>query len=42
MSRAQIHSTAIVDAKAEIGPGTMVGPYCIVEAGVAVYVYDFD
>jgi UDP-N-acetylglucosamine acyltransferase len=36
MSRAQIHSTAIVDAKAEIGPGTMVGPYCIVEAGVAV------
>jgi UDP-N-acetylglucosamine acyltransferase len=36
MSGAQIHSTAIVDPKAEIGPGTMVGPYCIVEAGVVV------
>jgi UDP-N-acetylglucosamine acyltransferase len=36
MSGAQIHSTAIVDAKAEIGPGTMVGPYCIVEAGVVL------
>jgi UDP-N-acetylglucosamine acyltransferase len=36
MSGAQIHSTAIVDAKAEIGPGTMVGPYCIIEAGVVV------
>src|SRR5256714_10153306 len=36
MSGAQIHSTAIVDAQAEIGPGTMVGPYCIIEAGVVV------
>jgi UDP-N-acetylglucosamine acyltransferase len=36
MSGARIHSTAIVDPKAEIGPGTMVGPYCIVEAGVVV------
>src|SRR4051794_18278794 len=36
MSGAQIHSTAIVDAKADIGPGTMVGPYCIIEAGVVV------
>jgi UDP-N-acetylglucosamine acyltransferase len=36
MSGAQIHSTAIVDARAEIGPGTMVGPYCIIEAGVVV------
>ena len=36
MSGAQIHSTAIVDAKAEIGPGTMIGPYCIIEAGVVL------
>jgi UDP-N-acetylglucosamine acyltransferase len=36
MSDSQIHSTAIVDAKAEIGPGTIVGPYCIVEAGVVL------
>src|SRR3954469_7200508 len=36
MSGAQIHSTAIVDPRAEIGPGTMVGPYCIIEAGVVV------
>ena len=30
MSDAQIHPTAIVDASAEIGAGTIVGPYCIV------------
>jgi len=30
MSDAQIHPTAIVDARAEIGPGTIIGPYCIV------------
>jgi UDP-N-acetylglucosamine acyltransferase len=36
MSEVQIHPTAIVDAKAEIGPGTIVGPYCIVGAGVAL------
>jgi UDP-N-acetylglucosamine acyltransferase len=36
MSSAQIHSTAIVDPRAEIGPGTMVGPYCIIEAGVVI------
>ena len=34
MSDSQIHPTAIVDAKAEIGPGTIIGPYCVVEAGV--------
>ncbi|HEY2140215.1 MAG TPA: acyl-ACP--UDP-N-acetylglucosamine O-acyltransferase, partial [Chthoniobacterales bacterium] len=32
----QIHPTAIVDAKAEIGPGTIIGPYCIVGGGVAL------
>jgi UDP-N-acetylglucosamine acyltransferase len=36
MSEVQVHATAIVDAKAEIGPGTVVGPYCIVEAGVVL------
>jgi UDP-N-acetylglucosamine acyltransferase len=36
MSDVQIHPTAIVDAKAEIGPGTIVGPYCIVAEGVAL------
>jgi UDP-N-acetylglucosamine acyltransferase len=36
MSDLQIHPTAIVDAKAEIGPGTIIGPYCIVGGGVAL------
>src|SRR5216110_130466 len=36
MSDAQIHPTAIVDARAEIGPGTIVGPYCIVGPGVVL------
>ena len=36
MSDAQIHPTAIVDAGAEIGSGTIVGPYCIVGAGVTL------
>ncbi|HVF73378.1 MAG TPA: acyl-ACP--UDP-N-acetylglucosamine O-acyltransferase [Chthoniobacterales bacterium] len=36
MSDAQIHATAIVDAKAEIGPGTVIGPYCIVAPGVVL------
>ena len=36
MSDSQIHPTAIVDATAEIGPGTIIGPYCIVQAGVVL------
>jgi UDP-N-acetylglucosamine acyltransferase len=30
VSGAEIHPTAIVDAKAELGAGTRVGPYCII------------
>src|SRR3981081_4077378 len=36
MSDAQIHPTAIVDAKAEIGAGSIIGPYCIVAADVVL------
>jgi len=36
MSEAEIHPTAIVDAQAEIGAGTKIGPYCIVQAGVVL------
>jgi len=36
MSDAQIHPTAIVDAGAEIGAGTIIGPYCIIAAGVVL------
>src|ERR1700724_1663312 len=36
MSDVQIHSTAIVDAAAEIGAGTIVGPYCVIAADVVV------
>jgi len=36
MSGAQIHPTAIVDAQAEIGAGTTIGPYCVVGAGVVL------
>ncbi|MEP6698487.1 MAG: acyl-ACP--UDP-N-acetylglucosamine O-acyltransferase [Verrucomicrobiota bacterium] len=31
-----IHPTAIVDAQAEIGAGTHIGPYCVVQAGVVL------
>ena len=34
MSEAQIHPTAIVDPRAKIGSGTIIGPYCIVAADV--------
>jgi UDP-N-acetylglucosamine acyltransferase len=36
MSGVQIHPTAIVHASAEIGTGTIIGPYCIIEAGVVL------
>jgi UDP-N-acetylglucosamine acyltransferase len=36
MSDAQIHPTAIVDSSAELGAGSVVGPYCIVGAQVVL------
>src|SRR5438874_1185633 len=36
MSDTQIHPTAIVDAKVEIGAGTIIGPYCIIGAEVVL------
>jgi UDP-N-acetylglucosamine acyltransferase len=36
MSDIAIHSTAIVDAKAELGAETIVGPYCVVGPGVVL------
>jgi UDP-N-acetylglucosamine acyltransferase len=36
MSDVQIHPTAIVDPKAELGVGTIVGPYCVIGPDVVV------
>lgn len=36
MSEALIHPTALIDAKAELGTGTIVGPYCIVGPDVVL------
>jgi UDP-N-acetylglucosamine acyltransferase len=33
---AQIHATALVDPRAELGAGVVVGPWCIVEAGACI------
>ena len=36
MADAQIHPTAIVDPAAQLGAGTIVGPFCIVDADVVL------
>src|SRR5436305_6147078 len=36
MSDVQIHPTAIVDPGAEIGAGTVIGPYCVIAADVVL------
>jgi UDP-N-acetylglucosamine acyltransferase len=36
MTHVQIHPTAIVDAKSEIGSGTVIGPYCIIGPDVTL------
>ena len=36
MGDVQIHPTAIIDPGAQLGAGTVVGPYCIVAAGVSL------
>jgi len=36
MSDVQIHPTAIVDPRAEIGAGTTIGPYCVIAADVVL------
>lgn len=36
MSDVQIHPSAVVDAKAQIGAGTIIGPYCVVAAEVVL------
>jgi len=36
MSDVQIHSTAIVDPKAELGAGKVIGPYCVIGPDVTM------
>jgi UDP-N-acetylglucosamine acyltransferase len=36
VTQSKIHPTAIVDAKAEIGEGTIIGPYCMIGADVVL------
>ena len=36
MASSNIHSTAIVDARAQVGSGTEIGPYCVVGADVTL------
>jgi UDP-N-acetylglucosamine acyltransferase len=36
MREVQVHPTAIIDPRAELGAGTVVGPYCIVDGPVVL------
>jgi UDP-N-acetylglucosamine acyltransferase len=36
MPVAQIHPTAVVDSRAELGANVVVGPFCVVEAGAVI------
>ena len=36
VAKTQIHPTAIVDPKAQIGEGVEIGPFCILEAGTQI------
>ncbi|MEO5754081.1 MAG: acyl-ACP--UDP-N-acetylglucosamine O-acyltransferase [Chthoniobacterales bacterium] len=36
MSEVTVHPTAIVDPAAQLGAGTVVGPYCVIAAGVSL------
>ncbi len=36
MSQSEIHATAIVDARAEIGPGCVIGPYSVIGPDVSL------
>ena len=36
MTPTEIHPTAIVDGKAEIGTGTVIGPYCVIGPDVVL------
>ncbi|MEO8439327.1 MAG: acyl-ACP--UDP-N-acetylglucosamine O-acyltransferase [Spartobacteria bacterium] len=36
MSEVTVHPTALVDPAAQLGAGTVVGPYCLVAAGVSL------
>lgn len=36
MSEVPVHPTAIVDPAAKLGAGTVVGPYCVIAAGVSL------
>jgi UDP-N-acetylglucosamine acyltransferase len=36
MSRSEIHATAIIDGRAEVGEGTVIGPYSVVGPDVSI------
>ncbi len=35
-ARLEVHPTAVVDARASLGPGVVIGPYCVVGAEVSL------